>query len=392
MAGMMVPQGLVPQSLGPQGLVPQGLGRQAGGALRMLRVAAACVALAGLAACGGGGNAPVHQARQADYSPPGPPHDPWGPYIAEASQRYDVPETWIREVMRVESAGRPMALSHAGAMGLMQVMPATYAELAARHALGPDPYYPRDNILAGTAYLREMYDRFGNPAFLAAYNGGPGTLDGYLAGRRGLPDETRRYVGMIAPRIAGTHPQSRAAPQVYAAAALPTNIPPGRRNLRRGGPTQLVAYTPPRPPAAPPPTRVAAAPVTAPVRDPSVSVVSARFPAQPAPPGGFRLISQANAAPQLAAARPATLTGPWAIQVGAFSAEAQARHAAESARRAAPDLLGAARADLRPVRTSSGTLTRARLAGLSAEAAVAACQRLERSNTSCVALSPDAQG
>lgn len=370
---------------------PQGR-RQGFGVLRTLRLVVACVALAGLAACGGGGQGPAHHARPADYSPPGPPHDPWGPYIAEASQRYDVPETWIREVMRVESAGRSMALSHAGAMGLMQVMPATYAELAARHGLGPDPYYPRDNIFAGTAYLREMYDRFGNPAFLAAYNGGPGTLDGYLGGRRGLPDETRRYVAMIAPRIAGVHPQSRAAPQVYAAAALPTSIPPGRRTARGGGPTQLVAYTPPRPPAAPPAARVGVAPVTAPVREPAVSVVSARATTQPAQPGGFRLISQANAAPQLGTARPATLTGTWAIQVGAFSAEAQARHAAESARRAAPDLLSVARADLRPVRTTSGTLMRARLAGLSAEAAVAACQRLERSNTSCVALSPDAQG
>jgi hypothetical protein len=303
-----------------------------------------------------------------------------------------VPEIWIREVMRVESGGRPMALSHAGAMGLMQVMPATYAELAARHNLGPDPYYPRDNILAGTAYLREMYDRFGNPAFLAAYNGGPGTLDGYLAGRRSLPDETRRYVAMIAPRIAGIHPVNRADPQIYAAAALPTNIPPGRRPAGRAAPTQLVAYTPPRPPVAPPAARVAAAPVTAPVREPVVAAVRARPGAPAQPQGGFSLISTANAAPQLGMARPAVLAGGWAIQVGAFSAERHARSAAEAARRAAPDLLATARPDLRPVRTPSGTLTRARLAGLSAEAAVAACQRLERSNQSCVALSPDAQG
>lgn len=370
--------------------------RQGSGALRALRVVASFLALAALTACGGGGHGPVHQARPVDYSPPGPPHDPWGPYIVEASRRYDVPETWIREVMRVESAGRQMALSHAGAMGLMQVMPATYAELAARHDLGPDPYYPRDNVLAGTAYLREMYDRFGNPAFLAAYNGGPGTLDGYLAGRRSLPDETRRYVAMIAPRIAGIHPQSRAAPQVYASAALPTNIAPGRR--RAGdAPTQLVAYTPPRPPPAPPAARIAApssfpSPVTSPQRDPVVAAATARTPAPGAQQGGLRLISPANAAPQPGAARPATLSGAWAIQVGAFAAEHHARGAAEAARRVAPDLLGAARADVRPVRTASGTLMRARLAGLSAEAAVAACQRLERGNRSCVALAPDAQG
>jgi hypothetical protein len=273
-------------------------------------------------------------------------------------------------------------------MGLMQVMPATYAELAARHGLGPDPYYPKDNILAGTAYLREMYDRFGNPAFLAAYNGGPGTLDGYLAGRRGLPNETRNYVAKIAPAIAGTHPRSRADASVYQYAALPVNIPPGPRRVGRQ-PTQLAAYSPPRPPSSPP-QRIAAAPVTAPVREPAVSVVAARVPAQAQPQGGFRLISSANAAPS--APRPGTLNGAWAIQVGAFQAEAQARSAADAARRAAPDLLAAARPDLRPVRTSNGTLTRARLAGLSAEAAIAACQRLERSNQSCVALSPDAQG
>ena len=358
---------------------------------RTLRMLASCLALAGLAACGGGSAPRSYQPRQADYAPPGPPHDPWGPYIVEASRRYDVPEAWIREVMRVESGGRPLALSSAGAIGLMQVMPATYAELAARHDLGPDPYHPRDNILAGTAYLREMYDRFGNPAFLAAYNGGPGTLDNYLAGRRGLPDETRRYVAMIAPRIAGVHPENRASPTAYADAALPANIPPGPRRSGRGAPTQLVAYTPPLPPPSPP-ARVAAAPVTAPVREPVVAAAMQRQPPFPPQAGGLRLISSANAAPAPAAPRPATLAGAWAIQVGAFQAESQARSAAEAARRAAPDLLAGARHDLRPVRTGGGTLTRARLAGLSAEAAVAACQRLQRANTSCIALSPDAQG
>ncbi len=214
--------------------------RQGWGTLRTLRVVVSCLALAGLAACGGGGQGPVHHARQADYSPPGPPHDPWGPYIVEASRRYDVPETWIREVMRVESAGRPMALSNAGAMGLMQVMPATYAELAARHDLGPDPYYPKDNILAGTAYLREMYDRFGNPAFLAAYNGGPGTLDGYL--RRGSPREPRRAAGLRRRCAADEHsrrPQARppwwadAARRLHTAAAACRTAGNARRRRAR---------------------------------------------------------------------------------------------------------------------------------------------------------------
>ena len=141
------------------------------------------------------------------YAPPGPPHDPWGPYIVEAAARHDVPEVWIREVMLVESAGRPDAISQAGAMGLMQVMPATYEELRLRYGLGADPFHPRDNILAGTAYLREMWDRYGNvAAMLAAYNAGPGRYDEYRATARPLPAETRAYVAALTPILLGERP------------------------------------------------------------------------------------------------------------------------------------------------------------------------------------------
>ena len=88
-------------------------------------------------------------------------------------------------------------------MGLMQVMPETYDELRARYSLGDDPFDPHDNILAGAAYLREMYDIYGSPGFLAAYNAGPHRLDDYLSNNRPLPDETRRYVAMIGPNIVG---------------------------------------------------------------------------------------------------------------------------------------------------------------------------------------------
>jgi D-alanyl-D-alanine carboxypeptidase len=131
------------------------------------------------------------------YPPPGPPEDPWGPYIREAAVRYGVPERWVRAVMQQESGGEEQATSPAGAMGLMQVMPATYEELRVRHRLGDDPYEPHNNILAGTAYIREMYDRYGAPGFLAAYNAGPDRVDGYLAGRAALPDETVNYVAAI---------------------------------------------------------------------------------------------------------------------------------------------------------------------------------------------------
>ena len=130
----------------------------------------------------------------------------WQPDIAEASRRFGVPEAWIAAVMRAESGGQTTVdgqpiRSPAGAMGLMQVMPQTYAELRARYGLGADPYAPRDNILAGTAYLREMFDRYGAPRFLAAYNAGPERLDETLLTGRALPAETRRYLATLAPEI-----------------------------------------------------------------------------------------------------------------------------------------------------------------------------------------------
>lgn len=140
--------------------------------------------------------------------------DPYGAFITEAAQRFGVPEAWIRAVMRVESAGDVRAISSAGAMGLMQIMPATWAELRVRHRLGSNPYDPRDNILAGAAYLRDMHDRYGSPGFLAAYNAGPGRYEEYLAGRP-LPAETRAYVTTLAPIIGGGE---LAGPVVVAAA------------------------------------------------------------------------------------------------------------------------------------------------------------------------------
>ena len=140
--------------------------------------------------------------------------DPYGAFITEAAQRFGVPEAWIRAVMRVESAGDVRAISSAGAMGLMQIMPATWAELRVRHRLGSNPYDPRDNILAGAAYLRDMHDRYGSPGFLAAYNAGPGRYEEYLAGRP-LPAETRAYVTTLAPIVGGGE---LAGPVVVAAA------------------------------------------------------------------------------------------------------------------------------------------------------------------------------
>jgi cell division septation protein DedD len=436
--------------------------------------------------------------RPSSYDPPGPPGDPWGPWIREAARRYDVPERWIREVMRQESGGRPGATSPVGAMGLMQVMPGTYRELRAKYGLGDDPYHPYDSIMAGTAYIREMYDLYGSPAFLAAYNAGPRRLEDYLWNSRGLPAETRNYVRRIGPRIAGTHPQRRTAPEVYAAAEIPTDIPPGPRRMDAGtmmalreqrqavDPGVQVAQLPagtvvrmdPIPdgsttPPAPPSYQVAALgnsvvrmdpipdgstyaaplpPVAEPVREAPSRPVPAAAPGRgsnltaaalppPAPRGGapasrdsraaaptrlaavpprtsgrqaapaprapvlsaahavppaqasasrsrFGVLGTAHAAvPPTPAAAAMPAGGGWAVQVGAFSSEAQARSAAAAARNDGRD----GRAVVQPVAQGRNTLYRARVTGLSRGAAQQICDRM-RSRGGCTVLSPGQQG
>jgi soluble lytic murein transglycosylase-like protein len=137
--------------------------------------------------------------------------DRWQDFIAEASRRFGVPEAWIRAVMQAESGGRTMVdgrpiTSRAGAMGLMQVMPDTYEEMRRAHGLGADPHDPRDNILAGAAYLRAMYDRYGYPGLFAAYNAGPGRYDDHLQHGRPMPVETHAYLATVAQLDPGSLP------------------------------------------------------------------------------------------------------------------------------------------------------------------------------------------
>lgn len=137
---------------------------------------------------------------------------PYARLVAEASQRFGIPESWIWNVMRVESGGNARAVSPVGAQGLMQIMPGTWAMLTKRYALGPDPFDVRANIHAGAAYLRLMWDRYRSvELMLAAYNAGPGRTDAYAAGRRGLPAETIAYVARIAPAL-GTSDFASPAP------------------------------------------------------------------------------------------------------------------------------------------------------------------------------------
>ena len=143
--------------------------------------------------------AALYRARaRANYTPPGPPSDPWGPYINEASTRFDVPPVWIREVMHVESHGyqfRPtgeLTTSPVGAMGLMQLMPST-----ARSLNVSDPFDPAQNVDAGVRHLRKLLDNYnGNVRLsLAAYNAGSGAV----ARSAGVPHfrETQNYVRRI---------------------------------------------------------------------------------------------------------------------------------------------------------------------------------------------------
>ena len=127
--------------------------------------------------------------------------DRFAEFIDEASGRFAVPARWIRAVMQVESGGDQHATSSRGAMGLMQLMPGTWVELSVRYGLGLDPFDPRDNILAGTAYLKEMHDRFGSAGFLAAYHAGPARYEQHLATGQPLPPETTAYIAAVAPLL-----------------------------------------------------------------------------------------------------------------------------------------------------------------------------------------------
>jgi soluble lytic murein transglycosylase len=118
--------------------------------------------------------------------------DRYDDIIAEAQRRHGVAGPLIKAMVRVESAFDPRAVSHKGALGLMQIMPKNLKRLKVR-----DPYNPWDNIMGGTRYLKEMLERFDGqlPLALAAYNAGPHSVEQY----RGIPpyDETQKYVRKV---------------------------------------------------------------------------------------------------------------------------------------------------------------------------------------------------
>ncbi len=365
------------------------LSQRTGIGLRLFAVSALLIGIAGCASRHPQFSATQEAAQYAarakrNYTPPGPPSDPWGPYITEAGARFDVPVRWVRAVIRQESGGRQYAdgqliTSPVGAMGLMQVMPGTFDELRGRYALGADPYDPHDNILAGTAYIRELYDVYGSPGFLAAYNAGPGRLDDYLTRNRPLPAETRNYVARIAPNLRGDAPNRISDGQMLAVNQIPENIPAGPRFPRHSKGQRPVAL-------ADNSRRISGY-----RREP---VATASLPEPPQPPqyaaleqpkkGGFRLISRAMA-DTMPVRSGGAKTGDWAVQVGAFASQGLAKSAAQGAQAQA-----GGRIAVGSVQSNKTVLYRARVIGLSHEAAIQACGKIRGRN--CIVLSPAAQG
>jgi hypothetical protein len=286
--------------------------------------------------------------------------------------------------MAQESGGEEQAVSSAGAIGLMQVMPDTYAQLQAQYGLGNDPFDPEQNILAGAAYIREMYDKYGAPGFLAAYNAGPERVDEYLAGNENLPDETVNYLAAVTPNL-GNEVAFSGPLAAYAVAGVAPPAP-SAASFATGCDVDA-AYDPDHPCTVPsaPEEVASAAPVQAP--DGGCDADSAYDPANPctvARAVAASAIYQPAQAPIVAAA---PVAGAWGIQVGAFASAGLARAVAEGARTEVPQWLGDAGVALTATTPFGGAvLYQARLVNLSRQAAADACSALNRRQLPCVVV------
>jgi hypothetical protein len=253
-------------------------------------------------------------------------------------------------------------------MGLMQVMPQTYDLLQQRYQLGSDPYEPRSNIMAGAAYIREMYDRYGAPAFLAAYNAGPDRLDAYLTDGTALPDETVNYVAAVAPRLSGSVAMTGPL-AAYAGGGVDRD-----RAYADGGVIGSAVGMD--------------ASVRAEEGGPSTRAFAGGGLVMTTMPSGVPPV--VSSPPVLMAAQPTAVAAQasyWGIQVGAYADPGKSSTAISVARANAGDLLLAAHPMITPV-PAGGVLYRARLIGLSASAASAACERLQSKGVECFTVPP----
>ncbi|WP_148219635.1 lytic transglycosylase domain-containing protein [Azospirillum sp. B510] len=363
-----------------------------GGSVRRLKPLLTCAALTALlSACASGGGS-HRTATPAEIDA----------HVAEASKRFDMPELWIREVIRQESGGRTTVngqpiVSKAGAMGLMQLMPATYEEMRRKHNLGSDPFDPHDNIIAGTAYLREMYNLFGAPGFLGAYNCGPGCYGDYLAGKRGLPGETRRYIASVSPRLNRTPaPNGADIVLVSAPPSTSTDSPPdyGSPYARPSAssspapvytppPNPAPAYSPPVETSQPAPSRgpIAVAALPAPIQTTQAVRVVAPDTSTPDAPAPRAVATMAGAA--------SAGGGIWTVQLGAFRSPDDSQRVIDRARSSMP-MLSRSQRIVQAVDTQTGPLYRARLSGLSQQDAANACNGLVSQGMACFVVAPGA--
>ncbi len=125
----------------------------------------------------------------------------YDPLVARVGREVGVPPALVMAVIHAESAFNPRAVSHKGAMGLMQLMPATARSLGVA-----EPFVAEQNVEGGTRYLRELRERFGNWTMaLAAYNAGPQAVTRF----NGIPPyrETQTYVRRVLTYYRQYHPQ-----------------------------------------------------------------------------------------------------------------------------------------------------------------------------------------
>jgi cell division protein FtsN len=403
-----------------------------------VRLSAGCAGLALLSACATSNSANLASETPStgyyvshaagDYRPPGPASDPWGPYVNLAANRFDVPDAWIRQVMRAESGGHEymngqLTVSSAGAMGLMQLEPATYQEMASRYGLGSDPFNPYDNIMAGAAYIHEMYAVYGSPGFLAAYNAGPGRLNSFMNYNKPLPYATTNYVAEIAPQIQGYYPTHRSEADQLALNTEPAGVSTGILPVgftpnapapfapdHQDAPVQVAMLTPtatapeqdssiysgntaPTPPT-PPPTYQQPA-YAAPAYAAPVQASYIAPPPAPAPKPVFSLIPAAMAdtpPPQQQMQQVTPGHTGWAIQLGSYHTRGNANAAVGLAELSAVQMLMHGQPVIVSSHYNGVTKYRARVVGLPHDDAINACQRLANSPTGCVVLSPEAQG
>nr|WP_025825972.1 lytic transglycosylase domain-containing protein [Acetobacter persici] len=347
--------------------------------------------LAALSACAG--------PTRSTYRAPGPAVDAWGPYIQEASTRFSIPQAWIRAIMQQESGGHQylhgrLTRSVHGAVGLMQIKPDTYRELARRYHLGSDPYNPHDNIMAGSGYIRELYDRFGSPDFVAAYNCGPQCAENHRSRGASLPSYARTYLAAVKPHLNDPVP-AITTPTEMAYATAPTQTvsrqvitpatPPAYRVVATSPPAAVAVASAAGTGTAPPLESDEVAP-PAPYASDGDIVVS--------PATGTEAAGQALTAPAVTSASysaPAAATvwqqdtgGNAMIQIGAFSTQERAVQAAALARHSSSGLASAVNR-IEPIPASNGRqIWRTRLAGLSSTQTGSICSQLRQQGLSCI--------